>query len=69
MKDDTWKSEGQRQLSAFGTVAAAFDNEPSHINLYAQAFPEAVVVHLDTDHSGRPTQVFEEIPSIANFSF
>jgi hypothetical protein len=48
-------------------VVAAFDNEPAHVNLYARAWPLALCVHLDTDHSGRPIEVLERVPSIRDF--
>jgi hypothetical protein len=37
------------------------------VNSYKEAFPRAVVVHLDTDHSGRPVPVRDDIPSIHDF--
>jgi phosphoglycolate phosphatase-like HAD superfamily hydrolase len=67
MNDDHWKQQAHQQLRRLGTVAAAFDNEPSHINAYALAFPGAVSVHLDTDHSGRPVEVLSQVPSVAHF--
>ena len=49
------------------TVAAVLDNEPMHVNDYRRSFPEALVVHLATDHSMRDTLVDPGIPSIADF--
>jgi hypothetical protein len=65
--DDAWKDECHARLAAMSAVACAFDNEPTHVNAYKRAFPEAVVVHLDTDHSQRPVEVLESIPSILDF--
>jgi hypothetical protein len=65
--DDAWKVEAREPLRKLGRVVAVFDNEPSHANGYKEAFPEAVVVHLDTDNSGRPTAVLESIPSVLDF--
>jgi hypothetical protein len=65
--DDAWKDECHARLSAMSAVACAFDNEPTHVNAYKRAFPDAVVVHLDTDHSQRPVEVLESIPSILDF--
>jgi hypothetical protein len=48
-------------------IVAAFDNEPTHDNAYKRSFPDAVVVHLDTDHSRRPVEVLADIPSIHDF--
>src|SRR5205823_3483659 len=67
MHDDAWKADAQAQLKRLGRVVAAFDNEPAHANGYAEAFPEAMVVHLDTDHSERPVTVLDRIPSILDF--
>ena len=47
-------------------VVALFDNEPTHINGYHQAFPDALTVHLATDHSGREVAL-ADIPSVPNF--
>jgi hypothetical protein len=65
--DDGWKRICHERLRALSAVACAFDNEPAHVNAYKLAFPEAHVVHLDTDHSGRPVEVLPSIPSIADF--
>ena len=65
--DDVWK-ENCHLLLAEGGVAGAFDNEPTHVNGYKNKFPEAQVVHLDTDHSGRPVRVLASIPSVADFT-
>jgi hypothetical protein len=50
-----------------GQVIAAFDNEPMHANDYRRNFPEAKVIHLATDHSGRPVELLEGIVSVPNF--
>jgi hypothetical protein len=65
--DDAFKARAHAQIRELGTVVAAFDNEPSHANLYRQQFPQATVVHLATDHSGRPVSLLEGIVSIADF--
>jgi hypothetical protein len=65
--DDEWKARAAGLVSALGPVVAAFDNEPAHVNGYAMAWPGALCVHLDTDHSERPIEVLPGIPSIADF--
>jgi hypothetical protein len=65
--DDAWKEICHRRLLAMSGIACAFDNEPTHVNGYKLAFPEAVVVHLDTDHSRRPVEVLDDVPSIHDF--
>ena len=65
--DDRWKEICQARLKELRGLACAFDNEPTHVNGYKRSFPQASVVHLDTDHSGRPVEVLPEIPSILDF--
>lgn len=65
--DDAWKEECHLRLQSMRGIACAFDNEPAHVNAYARSFPDAVVVHLDTDHSQRPVEVSSTIPSIHDF--
>ena len=67
LSDDAWKSIAREAVDGLGRVVVAFDNEPAHVNAYARAWPGALAVHLDTDHSPRPEQVLPRIPSIANF--
>ena len=67
LHDDLWKEQACAQVAALGEVVAAFDNEPAHINHYRQYFRNAVCVHLDTDHSGRPIPLVPGILEIANF--
>lgn len=65
--DDEFKRDIRAALSAEGEIFALFDNEPAHINGYREGFPEAHVVHLATDHSGRPVKVLPTIPAIPDF--
>jgi hypothetical protein len=66
--DDVFKELSHSRLADAGGVAAAFDNEPTHVNAYKKAFASAFVVHLDTDHSGRPVEVLASIPSVVDFT-
>lgn len=66
--DDAFKREAHARLGEMGTLIAAFDNEPTHANDYLRRFPEAKVVHLATDHSGRPVTLLDEIVSVPHFS-
>ncbi len=66
--DDEFKDRTFRALREAGTVVAAFDNEPTHINGYREAFPDADSVHLATDHSLRPIKVRSDIVSIRDFA-
>jgi hypothetical protein len=67
MGDDEFKREAHAQLSRLGAVIAAFDNEPTHANDYRSTFPQATVIHLATDHSGRPVQLLDGIISVPHF--
>jgi hypothetical protein len=66
--DDAYKSETYERLATEGTIVAAFDNEPTHINGYRKAFPSAYSVHLATDHSGRNVKVLDGVLSILDFT-
>ncbi|MBK9519155.1 MAG: hypothetical protein IPO09_17755 [Anaeromyxobacter sp.] len=68
LDDDQWKALASARVARLGPLVAAFDNEPAHVNGYALAFPAALCVHLDTDHSPRPIAVRPEVPSIADFT-
>ena len=65
--DDAYKRRTYATLASRGTVIAAFDNEPAHINGYLAAFPDALIVHLATDHSMRDIPLAAGIPSIRDF--
>lgn len=65
--DDAFKRQAHAHLGTLGQVIAAFDNEPTHANDYQHHFPEATVIHLATDHSGRPVQLLESVISIPHF--
>jgi hypothetical protein len=67
MLDDDWKERARVQVERLGPVVAAFDNEPAHVNLYARAWPRSLCIHLDTDHSGRPVEVIDRVPSVRDF--
>jgi predicted secreted acid phosphatase len=67
LSDDDWKETAYGRLRELGTVLAAFDNEPTHVNGYRRAFPEAIAVHLATDDSGREVSLLDGVLSISNF--
>jgi hypothetical protein len=67
LDDDAFKRDAHRQLAKMGTLIAAFDNEPIHANDYRETFPDAVIVHLATDHSGRSANLSEGVRSIPHF--
>ncbi len=65
--DDDWKNSAYDQLRKLGRVIAVFDNEPTHVNGYRAAFPEAFCVHLATDDSGRDVTLSSGIVSVSHF--
>ncbi|MCA2976687.1 MAG: hypothetical protein INH41_07175 [Myxococcaceae bacterium] len=67
--DDAYKRVAHQALDGLGFVLAAFDNEPTHVNDYAERFPTCVPVHLATDHSGRPVTLAERVVSIPHFAW
>jgi hypothetical protein len=62
--DDAWKAVARDLVEARGTPVLVLDNEPAHLNAYARAWPRALALHLDTDHSGRQVEVDAGIPSV-----
>jgi phosphoglycolate phosphatase-like HAD superfamily hydrolase len=62
--DDAWKAVARDAVEERGTPVLVLDNEPAHLNAYARAWPRALAIHLDTDHSGRPVEVARAIPSV-----
>ncbi len=67
-EDDDFKRVTHARLAELGRVIAAFDNEPTHANDYAARFPEATIIHLATDHSGRPVTLDARIISVPHFA-
>lgn len=67
--DDEFKRVAHARLGTLGTLIAAFDNEPTHANDYRRKFPEAIVIHLATDHSGRPVELLDGVISVPHFSY
>lgn len=67
--DDGYKERALENLRSGKRLIAAFDNEPAHINSYRQAFPEALCVHLLTDHSMRQIKLLDGIFSILDFDY
>jgi beta-phosphoglucomutase-like phosphatase (HAD superfamily) len=66
--DDQYKIEVQGRIREMGQLLAAFDNEPAHANGYRLHFPDAIVVRIDTDHSGRPIPLLAGIEIVPHFA-
>ncbi|MFI5348311.1 MAG: hypothetical protein ACHQ2Z_02100 [Elusimicrobiota bacterium] len=65
--DLAFKTEVVARLKTMGRVAASFENEPTHINMFRDAFPEAKHFLLDTKHSGKPVIPHPEVLKIGDF--
>lgn len=65
--DLEYKSEVLIKLAKSGSVEAGFENEPAHVNLFAERCPKATMVFVDVRHSGRPIPVKAGIPAIKDF--
>jgi len=66
--DDSYKENVLDNFQNGRPIGAAFDNEPSHINSYRRAYPDAVCIHLLTDHSMRDIRLLSGVISILNFA-
>ncbi len=65
--DVEFKTEVLGRLAEMGRVIASFENEPTHINLFRDAFPKGRHFLLDTKHSGRPVIPHPAVLRIADF--
>ncbi|HEX4047540.1 MAG TPA: hypothetical protein VH309_06880, partial [Elusimicrobiota bacterium] len=65
--DQTFKSETLGVLAKLGRVAASFENEPTHINMFREAFPQGRHFLLETKHSGRPVIAHAGVVRIRDF--
>lgn len=65
--DLAFKTEVLARLAALGRVAASFENEPAHINLFRDAFPKGRHFLLETKHSGKPVIPHPDVVRIADF--
>lgn len=67
INDSVFKQETLARLAGMGRVAASFENEPTHVNLFRDAFPEGRHFLLETRHSGRPVIPHADVLRIADF--
>jgi hypothetical protein len=65
--DHEFKSETLGVLAKLGRVAASFENEPTHINMFRDAFPKGRHFLLETKHSGRPVIPHADVLRIRDF--
>lgn len=65
--DLEYKRQALKAIELQGGVLGGFENEPAHVNLLQQAFPDAMMVFVNTKHSGKPVAPRPEIPWIRDF--
>lgn len=65
--DWDFKVAALRSASALGEVAAGFENEPGHINLFQETFPQGLMIFVDSRHSGKPIEPHAKVRWIKNF--
>ena len=69
IQDHVFKRASADLVRKLGAVAFCIDNEPSNVNLFAEIFPEALVVWMDTDHSPLPVRVRSDLPRVRGFLY
>lgn len=67
MADHEYKSAGAKAVGALGFVAASFENEPAHVNLFQESFPEAWHFVVQSKHSGKPIEPHPAARRIRDF--
>lgn len=66
--DHEFKATVIEHLRRVGRVVGAFDNEPGLCNLFREAFPDAVVVWLDTHHAPGAPPLRRDVLPVDDFS-
>lgn len=67
MADEAFKRMIAPTLARVGEVVASFDNEPANCNLFKEAYPDADIVFVDTQHVPGAPALRPGIPVIADF--
>jgi predicted secreted acid phosphatase len=65
--DLAFKRDAIRRIGLAGEVIAAFENEPGNANMFAEAFPHADVIFLETVHSPDPPPLLARIKRLKDF--
>lgn len=66
-QDAIYKQQVTNYMRHYGTVIAAFDNEPANANVYRRAFPKSIVVLFQAPASPNPPPLLPNIHSLAAF--
>ncbi|HUX38337.1 MAG TPA: HAD family hydrolase [Rectinemataceae bacterium] len=61
MGDAEFKASVCEGIRSMGSLVATVDNEPANVNLFRRAFPEALVIWLDTVTSPQPEKLLPGI--------
>jgi hypothetical protein len=67
-EDLAFKRRVLRELPALGPVVAAFENEPANANLFAEEFPAALVIFIETIHSPDPPPLLPRVVRVRDFT-
>ena len=65
--DHLYKASALEEIALQGRVVLGIDNEPIQINQFAQRFPDAMAIWMNTDHSFRPDVPREDLPVLKGF--
>ena len=65
--DLEYKTESIERLRALGSVTAAFENEPAHINLFQAAFAQSRHFLVGDKHSGKAVAPHPSVIRIRDF--
>ena len=68
MADEAFKRMVAPTLARVGEVVASFDNEPANCNLFKEAYPEADVVFVDTQHVPGAPALRPDVAIVADFA-
>jgi len=68
MADEAFKRMIAPTLARVGDVVASFDNEPANCNLFKEAYPEADIVFVDTQHVPGAPPLRDDVPVVADFA-
>lgn len=68
MADEAFKRMVAPTLARVGQVVASFDNEPANCNLFLEAYPQADIVFVDTQHVPGAPPLREAIHVVGDFA-
>lgn len=68
MADEAFKRMIAPTLARVGHVVASFDNEPANCNLFKEAYPDADIVFVDTQHVPGAPPLRDDVLVIEDFA-